>query len=50
MRGINLSTAAAELAEQLNQRGLKISTDTPLVVYLPCGVGGAPGGIRPSGT
>jgi D-serine dehydratase len=42
---VGYTTAAAELAQQLDERGVKISTDTPLVVYLPCGVGGAPGGI-----
>ena len=42
---VGYTTAAAELAEQLSERGVKIGTDTPLVVYLPCGVGGAPGGI-----
>jgi D-serine dehydratase len=42
---VGYTTAAAELAGQLDERGLKVSTDTPLVVYLPCGVGGAPGGI-----
>ncbi len=42
---VGYTTAAAELAEQLDERGIKISANTPLVVYLPCGVGGAPGGI-----
>jgi D-serine dehydratase len=42
---VGYTTAAAELAEQLQHRGLAIGTDRPLVVYLPCGVGGAPGGI-----
>jgi D-serine dehydratase len=42
---VGYTTAAAELAGQLEERGLKIDRDTPLVVYLPCGVGGAPGGI-----
>jgi D-serine dehydratase len=42
---VGYTTAAAELAEQLDERGVKISPNTPLVVYLPCGVGGAPGGI-----
>ena len=42
---VGYTTAASELAEQLEQRGVKISHDAPLVVYLPCGVGGAPGGI-----
>lgn len=42
---VGYTAAAAELAEQLQQRGLTPSHDRPLVVYLPCGVGGAPGGI-----
>ena len=42
---VGYTTAASELAEQLQQRGLAISADRPLIVYLPCGVGGAPGGI-----
>jgi D-serine dehydratase len=42
---VGYTTAAAELAGQLAERSLKVGTDTPLVVYLPCGVGGAPGGI-----
>lgn len=39
------AAAGAELAEQLRQTGILIGPDQPLVVYLPCGVGGAPGGI-----
>jgi D-serine dehydratase len=42
---VGYTTAASELAEQLEQRGVKVDGDAPLVVYLPCGVGGAPGGI-----
>jgi D-serine dehydratase len=42
---VGYTTAASELAGQLEERGVKIGNDAPLVVYLPCGVGGAPGGI-----
>ena len=37
--------AGRELALQLAQAQLRIGPERPLVVYLPCGVGGAPGGI-----
>jgi D-serine dehydratase len=39
------AVAGRELAEQLAHNQLEVSTVCPLVVYLPCGVGGAPGGI-----
>jgi D-serine dehydratase len=42
---VGYATAATELAEQLAQRRIEIGPGAPLVVYLPCGVGGAPGGI-----
>ena len=42
---VGYAVAASELASQLSARGLKIGASRPLVVYLPCGVGGAPGGI-----
>lgn len=39
------SAAAAELAEQLEAAGVTVDVDRPLFVYLPCGIGGAPGGV-----
>lgn len=39
------AAAAEELRIQLREKGLEPTVDQPLIVYLPCGVGGAPGGI-----
>lgn len=39
------AVAGRRIATQLAQQGISVSASHPLIVYLPCGVGGAPGGI-----
>lgn len=42
---LGYAAAIFEVAEQLASSGMNVSADEPLHVFLPCGVGGAPGGI-----
>lgn len=42
---LGYSVAGARVKQQLEEQKLPVDQDHPLFVYLPCGIGGAPGGV-----
>ncbi|MGM0410544.1 MAG: D-serine ammonia-lyase [Bacillota bacterium] len=42
---LGYAVAALRLKKQFSNKGIEVNKENPLLLYLPCGVGGSPGGI-----